>query len=57
MGSSSMAVPCANGLRKERRLSLAIACNNFAHPTIPNNAEKNAELNAPIKMKYGEIFI
>jgi hypothetical protein len=68
VGSSSSAVPCANGRRIDKRSSLyvsgiprkryrAIACNNFAHPTTPNKAEKNEELNAPSKIKYGDKLI
>jgi hypothetical protein len=62
VGSSSRAVPCANGCKIDKRLSLpiskiperynlAIACNSLAHPTIPRSAEKKAELKAPHRIK------
>jgi hypothetical protein len=41
----------------QRGKYLAIACNNFAQPTIPSRAEKKAELKAPINIKYGDILI
>ena len=61
--------PCPVRMAKEMRADypwdervgeenyLAIAWSSFAHPMIPSRAEKNAELNAPIKIKYGVTLI